>query len=72
VLAVAAEGEIPKLAAKIPLFEHKRALDGKTTAYVCENRVCDLPARDVATFGRQLRAKPAPYPVASAEARPTP
>jgi uncharacterized protein YyaL (SSP411 family) len=72
VLAVAGERDIPELAAKIPLFEHKRALDGETTAYVCENRVCDLPARDVATFGRQIRTRPAPYPVASTGARPTP
>ena len=32
------------------------------TAYVCEDRVCDLPARSTKVFGEQLRKKPHPYP----------
>jgi uncharacterized protein YyaL (SSP411 family) len=59
------EDALPPLAERIPWLKHKRALGGKPTAYVCENGVCDLPARDVATFARQIRAKPAPYPDAT-------
>jgi hypothetical protein len=55
------EDDLPPLAERVPWLKHKRALGGKPTAYVCENGVCDLPARDVATFARQIRAKPAPY-----------
>jgi len=37
-----------------PLFEAKIAIDGKATAYVCRDRVCKLPARDVDTLRKQL------------------
>ncbi len=61
VLVVARASDLETLAVGIPLLKHKRAMGGKTTAYVCEDRVCDLPARDVKTFARQIRADPAPY-----------
>jgi uncharacterized protein YyaL (SSP411 family) len=62
VLIVTTEPEIPALRSQVPLLEHKRALQGKTTAYVCENQVCDFPAKDPATFAKQIRTKPAAYP----------
>ena len=55
VLVLAAEPQLDGTAATVPLLENKKALHGKTTAYVCENRVCDLPAQDVATFAKQIR-----------------
>ena len=42
-----------------PLLEGRRALQGKTTAYVCRKRVCDLPTSDPQVFAQQLaRAQP--------------
>ena len=38
-----------------PLLEAKRAMTGKTTAYVCKNRVCKLPTVDPLVFARQLQ-----------------
>jgi len=38
----------------IPVTEGKVPLGGRATAYVCENRVCDLPTSDAAVFARQL------------------
>ncbi len=62
VLVVASEPQLAALEQRVPLLADKRALGGRATAYVCENRTCELPARDPATFARQL-AKPArPYP----------
>jgi uncharacterized protein len=40
----------------VPLIEGKTPLRGRTTAYVCENRVCDLPTSDPAVFARQIAA----------------
>jgi uncharacterized protein YyaL (SSP411 family) len=62
VLIVTTEPEIPALRSQVPLLEHKRALQGKTTAYVCENQVCGFPGKDPATFAKQIRTKPAAYP----------
>ena len=44
----------------IPLLEQRGARDGKTTAYVCEGRVCQFPTTDPETFSRQIAAV-APY-----------
>jgi hypothetical protein len=43
-------------AALVPLVEGKFARDGVATAYVCENRICELPTTDPAVFARQIRA----------------
>ncbi len=51
-------GELERL---VPLARSKIARDGRTTAYVCENQVCDLPTQDPAVFAKQL-AKVEPYP----------
>ncbi len=45
-------GRAPRTA--LPLAERKVAIDGKPTAYVCEGRICDLPATDAATFASEL------------------
>jgi hypothetical protein len=68
VLAVAGEGaDLTEQAKLVPLLQGKRARGGKATAYVCENRVCALPAVDPEVFARQLRqrskpARPEPSP----------
>jgi uncharacterized protein YyaL (SSP411 family) len=62
VLLVASQQELDRWIERVPWAEQKRALGGQTTAYVCENRVCDLPARDVKTFRKQIRAPARPYP----------
>ena len=46
VVAVASESDLPHVQMTIPLFEDKRAIGGRTTAYVCEERVCRLPTSD--------------------------
>ena len=50
IIAVAAEADIPTLAPTIPLFEEKVAIGGRPTAYVCEERICKLPAFDAETL----------------------
>ncbi len=39
----------------VPLLESKVAQAGRTTAYVCEQRVCELPTSDPGVFGQQIR-----------------
>jgi len=56
ILAVTVEGgAIETLARTMPLVEGKVARGGRTTAYVCERGVCDLPTDDPETFAAQLR-----------------
>ena len=62
VLVVVPEAEVAELATRVPLLEGKRALGGKPTAYVCEARVCELPAREAELFARQIRKPPLAYP----------
>jgi len=38
----------------IPLLQFKVAIDGKVTAYVCEQQVCALPTADPAVFAQQI------------------
>ncbi|MFQ5457567.1 MAG: thioredoxin domain-containing protein, partial [Myxococcota bacterium] len=55
VIAVTAGGEAAsKLAQTVPLAEGKTAIDGKTTAYVCEREVCALPTSDPEVFAKQI------------------
>ena len=65
VIGVAEQGQVEALTKTIPLFEFKRAIGGETTAYVCENRVCDLPTQDPQTFRAQIRKRAKKYPGAS-------
>jgi uncharacterized protein YyaL (SSP411 family) len=46
------------LASTLSIVRGKRAIGGKTTAYVCENRVCRFPTNDPAKFRKQLLALP--------------
>jgi len=62
VLIVAGEPGLEKHTEIVPLLEGKTALDGKTTAYVCELGVCQLPTTDPATFAEQLLSRPHPTP----------
>lgn len=55
IIAVVEEGEMLAHQAKvIPLLEGKRALQGKATAYVCEQGTCELPTQDASTFADQI------------------
>jgi uncharacterized protein YyaL (SSP411 family) len=38
----------------IALLRDRKALDGKPTAYVCENLACKQPVSDVAEFEKLL------------------
>jgi len=42
------------LSSLVPLAEAKIPIGGKPTAFVCRNRVCKLPARNLASLKRQL------------------
>jgi uncharacterized protein YyaL (SSP411 family) len=45
-----------RAAAGVPLLEGRGTVDGKTTAYVCQNYACQLPVTDAAALARQLEA----------------
>ena len=65
VLSRVTEGpDLEAHAALVPLLRYKRAREGRVTAYVCENRVCDLPTADPVVFAAQIAAvardEPAP------------
>jgi uncharacterized protein YyaL (SSP411 family) len=54
-LAGAAQGDaLAALATLAPIVEGKRALRGRSTAYVCERGHCQLPTSDPAVLRRQL------------------
>ncbi|HJQ75067.1 MAG TPA: hypothetical protein VJ814_09285, partial [Gaiellaceae bacterium] len=56
VLTVATEGdELARQRELIPLVAEKAALGGRTTAFVCEQRVCALPTSDATLLAEQLR-----------------
>jgi uncharacterized protein YyaL (SSP411 family) len=58
VLAVVREGDaLAALAVTVPLVDGKRAIQGRVTAYVCENRVCKYPTSDPAELGRLIRGE---------------
>ncbi|MCP4908876.1 MAG: thioredoxin domain-containing protein [bacterium] len=50
---------LESLASTLSIVRGKRAIGAKTTAYVCENRVCQFPTNDPAKFREQLLALPA-------------
>jgi uncharacterized protein len=47
-----------QLAGWLPFIEGMHAIDGKATAYVCENYTCKLPTSDPAQVARLLDEKP--------------
>ncbi len=46
------------LASHVDLFKDLKPLDGKATAYVCENFTCHLPTSDLAAMQKLLAATP--------------
>jgi uncharacterized protein YyaL (SSP411 family) len=55
ILTIVAEGEeLERHARVVPLLDGKTARDGRATAYVCENRICDLPTTDPSVFATQI------------------
>ena len=57
VLAVATEGDdLRAHSATVPLMAGKVVQEGKVTAYVCENRVCQRPTTDPEIFAAQIRS----------------
>jgi hypothetical protein len=55
ILTVVTEGEdLAAHATLVPLVENKVAQGGKTTAYVCERKVCALPTTDPVIFAKQI------------------
>jgi hypothetical protein len=62
VIAIVADGsERDSHAKRVPLLRYKTARGGRTTAYVCQNQICNLPTTDAAIFSAQLKAQ-APKP----------
>jgi uncharacterized protein YyaL (SSP411 family) len=63
VVSTVTEGpELKELARLIPQLSGKTARRGRTTAYVCENRVCKYPTTDPETFAAQLTGSNAAEP----------
>jgi len=46
------------LAKTLTIVSGKVAIGGKTTAYVCENHVCQFPTNDASVFAQQLEVAP--------------
>jgi uncharacterized protein YyaL (SSP411 family) len=56
IVVVVTEGpDLDRQSEFVPLLAGKVAREGRTTAYVCENRVCEFPTVDPAVFAAQLR-----------------
>ena len=54
-VVVTSEGkQAEQLEHLVPLVEGKVAIDGDTTAYVCEKHVCKLPTKDPEVFAGQI------------------
>jgi uncharacterized protein YyaL (SSP411 family) len=60
IVAIVTEGsDLDRHAEIVPLVAGKVARGGRTTGYVCENRVCKFPTTDPAVFAVQLRQETA-------------
>ena len=54
-LTVVAEGDdLEARATLVPLVTDKTAQRGKATAYVCEQRTCELPTTNPSVFAKQI------------------
>jgi uncharacterized protein YyaL (SSP411 family) len=51
------ESSAAQLARRSPLFREKTAIDGQTTAYVCQNGACQLPVTTADALMQQLGTK---------------
>jgi uncharacterized protein YyaL (SSP411 family) len=47
-------GDSANVSGQIPLLEGRTAIDGKPTAYVCENFVCNRPVTTAEQLGGEL------------------
>jgi uncharacterized protein YyaL (SSP411 family) len=57
VLVVLSEGvNLQEASNVVPFVQGKFAMKGKTTAYVCEKGICDLPTTDHHIFAQQITA----------------
>ena len=56
VIAHAAPADVAGLGDLIPLLQGREAIGGKPTAYVCRNRVCQLPVHTTAALIEQIGA----------------
>jgi hypothetical protein len=54
VIVQTSEAERALIEGELPLIRGRHAINGKTTAYVCEGQSCDLPTHDPQTFATQL------------------
>ena len=61
ILVVATESDLPEISKRIPLAGGKTSLEGKVTAYVCREGVCELPTSDLEVFAKQIQ-RTEPYP----------
>ena len=61
IMVVVDEPKSAEVSKRIPLAGEKVCVDGKVTAYVCENRVCQLPTTDPTVFAEQI-ATVKPWP----------
>jgi hypothetical protein len=59
VIRVQEGAELESLAKMLSIVDGKSAIGGKTTAYVCQNRVCQFPTNDPGKFREQLEVVPA-------------
>jgi hypothetical protein len=59
--AVLTDSEAAEQQAQVPWLEGKRAMGGKSTAYVCERGRCDLPTSKPSVFQKQVDRR-RPYP----------
>ena len=55
VLTVVHHSKIEKRQKLLQPIQRKRAIDNKTTVYICEEMVCQLPTSDLKEFKRQLQ-----------------
>ena len=68
VLVVASKGKNLKAQSElVPLVKGKVGRKGQTTAYVCEQGVCQLPTTDVEVFTKQLQQNTPPPPTPPAQ-----
>ena len=56
ILALLDPADPTHIASSLPIFEGRTMVNGKPTAYVCRNYVCDLPATDPEALRTQLDA----------------
>jgi uncharacterized protein YyaL (SSP411 family) len=61
VVVVVSERDKQALATMVPMVADKVARGDRATAYVCEQRLCDLPTSDPEVFARQIE-KVTPFP----------